>query len=64
MFIVISVILLGVIVGYIFRNISFLTRKNISASLSTETTIKSLSINKIGGDLICLDNGVLSSQIA
>lgn len=33
-------------------------RKNISAILSTETTIKSLLINKIGGDLICLDNSV------
>ena len=34
------------------------TRRNISAILSTETTIKSLSINKIGGGLICLDNSV------
>ena len=33
-------------------------RRNISAILSTETVAKSLSINKIGGDLICLDNGV------
>lgn len=34
------------------------TRRNISAILSAKTTIKSLSINKIGGDLICLDNSV------
>ena len=46
------------------RTISFSTRRNISAFLSTETAIKSLSINKIGRDLICLDNGVLPPQKA
>ena len=40
------------------KKTSFLTRRNISAILSAKTTIKSLSINKIGGDLICLDNSV------
>ena len=40
------------------RRTSSSTRKNISAILSAKTTIKSLSINKIGGDLICLDNSV------
>ena len=40
------------------RTTSSLTRRNISATLSTKTAIKSLSINKIGGDLICLDNSV------
>ena len=34
------------------------TRKSISAILDKKTTIKSLFINKIGGDLICLDNSV------